>query len=182
MSDDRSYSSFLYGVGDRLREAEQLFTNRTAAAEAAGVSKSTFERWVNGRTDLSLDGLARFAKATGYTLEWLAFGEGPKRRAEHPGQVPGASHLDGELFEELYGETKRLAGPLWSRMDERGRFLAVIDLADRVGHFPTAIERRAALAVLVADRLEARIAAMTAHQRIPATNANAAPDPPPEPD
>ena len=66
--------TFRAEVGMRLRELEKRFTNREAAALAAGVAKSTFQRWVEGKSDASFEGLARLAKETGVSLDWLAYG------------------------------------------------------------------------------------------------------------
>ena len=39
-----------------------------------GVAKSSFQRWVEGRSDPSFEGLSRLAEATGTSLDWLARG------------------------------------------------------------------------------------------------------------
>lgn len=61
-------------VGNRLRELEKRFANRAAAAKAAGVAKSTFQNWVEGKADPSFEGLAKFAAAVDVSLDWLAYG------------------------------------------------------------------------------------------------------------
>lgn len=71
--------SFEAEVGSRLRLVESEFRNREEAAKTAGVAKSTFQRWVEGKADPSFRGLARLAAATGVSLNWLATGEGPMR-------------------------------------------------------------------------------------------------------
>lgn len=72
--------AFRRDVGIRLRRIEEHFRNREEAAKAAGVSKATLQRWVHGTADPSFEGLARLAAETGYSLDWLATGEGPERR------------------------------------------------------------------------------------------------------
>ena len=69
-------------VGKRLRIAEKRFSNRAEAAAAAGVSRSTFQYWIEGRSDPSFYGLARFADKAGLSLEWLAGGEAPPNAAD----------------------------------------------------------------------------------------------------
>lgn len=62
-------------IGDRLREVERThFRNRAEAAKAAGVAKSTFQNWVEGKSDPSFSGLARLAEEADFSLDWLAFG------------------------------------------------------------------------------------------------------------
>ena len=76
MKPKNELNSFLADVGNRLREAEAHFKNRARAAETAGVSKSTFQRWENGESDPSFSGLAKIAAETGVSLDWLATGKG----------------------------------------------------------------------------------------------------------
>lgn len=77
-------SDFEQEVGTRLREVEKLFRNREEAARAAGVAKSTFQRWVEGKADPSFHGLARLAAKTGVSLDWLATGWEPDPETGSP--------------------------------------------------------------------------------------------------
>lgn len=62
-------------IGDRLREVERThFRNRSEAAQAAGVAKSTFQNWIEGKSDPSFSGLARLAEQAEISLDWLAYG------------------------------------------------------------------------------------------------------------
>ena len=70
----------LAAIGQRLRRIEAEFKNRSEAAAVAGVAKSTFQSWVFGQRDPSFVALVRLAEHTGYSLDWLATGEGPMRR------------------------------------------------------------------------------------------------------
>ena len=72
----------LKDIGTRLRAIESVFPNRARAAAAAGVAKSTFQSWVTGERDPSFIALARLCAATGFSLDWLATGEGPMRRTD----------------------------------------------------------------------------------------------------
>jgi len=79
--------SFRYELGTRLRNVESLhFRNRDEVATVAGVSKTTFWRWVEGGSDPSFEGLARIAAHTGVSLDWLATGRG---EAQGMPQNPG---------------------------------------------------------------------------------------------
>lgn len=112
-------SSFRDEVGSRLREIENEFKNREEAAKAAGVSKSAFQAWVLGKADPSFEGLSRLAKATGYLLDWIATGEGPKSlgevHADHalheanaPHQAKAAGGLDDFLLVDTVVEVEDL--------------------------------------------------------------------------
>ena len=68
--------SFRDELGTRLRELEKGFANREEAAKAAGVAKSTLQRWIEGKSDPSFEGLVRLAGAAGVSVEWLATGQG----------------------------------------------------------------------------------------------------------
>ena len=74
MQTENSVHSFRGELSNRLRQAEARFPNRAAAAAAAGVATSTFQSWVEGKRDPSFEGLARFAAATGVSLDWIAHG------------------------------------------------------------------------------------------------------------
>ncbi len=60
----------------RLRVLEQQFKNRAEAAKAAGVVTKTYQTWVSGRSIPSIKAMANLAKATGVSLDWIAYGEG----------------------------------------------------------------------------------------------------------
>ncbi len=74
--------TFSRELGTRLREIENRFKNREEAAAACGVAKSTFQRWVEGKSDPSFEGLSRLADATGISLDWLAKGVGESGLSE----------------------------------------------------------------------------------------------------
>ncbi len=78
-----SVDGFRAELSTRIREIEKRFANRAEAAKAAGVAKSSFQRWVEGKADPSFEGLSQFAAAAGVSLDWLAFGRGtPEREPE----------------------------------------------------------------------------------------------------
>jgi phage repressor protein C with HTH and peptisase S24 domain len=77
--DGTGVPSFREELGTRLRELESGFVNREEAAKAAGVAKSTLQRWIEGKSDPSFEGLVRLASAAGVSIEWLATGGGRKK-------------------------------------------------------------------------------------------------------
>lgn len=112
-------------VGTRLRDIESDVGGRVAAAKYAGVSKSAYERWVYGTNSPSLDGIARLARATGRSIDWIAFGDGEPR-----------GDADGLRFEELAGVVaNQLESIGWSvRPTEFVRLTRLI--AQLVGEIP----------------------------------------------
>ena len=97
--------AFREGVGKRRRQVEAHFKNRSRAAETAGVSKSTFQRWVNGEVDPSFTGLANIAQETGVSLDWLACGSGDiyGRASVTPkaGELKGPLTIDDDLLAQI---------------------------------------------------------------------------------
>lgn len=85
-------------LGTRLRELEKRFRNRAEAASAAGVARSTFQNWVEGKSDPSFEGLARCAVAAGVSLDWLAYGSASNAE-EHMHKESVQSPIDNELLE-----------------------------------------------------------------------------------
>ncbi len=84
----------LKDIGTRLRAIEAVFPNRAKAAAAAGVAKSTFQSWLTGERDPSFIALARLCAATGFSLDWVATGNGPVRRTD------GASQAQTDYWRE----------------------------------------------------------------------------------
>jgi phage repressor protein C with HTH and peptisase S24 domain len=79
MTDELGHAvpSFRAELGIRLRWIEKTyFQTRADAAEVAAVSKSTLQRWIEGGSDPSFEGLAKLARHTGVSLDWLATGQG----------------------------------------------------------------------------------------------------------
>ena len=105
MTTKNDMEAFREGVGNRLREVEAHFKNRSRAAETAGVSKSTFQRWVNGEVDPSFTGLANIAQETGVSLDWLAWGSGDiygrTSVAPKAGRSKGPLTIDEDLLAQI---------------------------------------------------------------------------------
>lgn len=98
-------ASFRKDVGKRISLVADTFSRRADAAKAAGVSLSTLQAWVHGRSDPSCEGLTRLAAATDTNLNWLLAGVGARTLpSPKPGQAsigPEASlSSDGEAVEE----------------------------------------------------------------------------------
>jgi transcriptional regulator with XRE-family HTH domain len=124
----RDTSDFESEVGSRLREVEKKFKNREEAAQAAGVAKSTFQRWVEGKADPSFKGLTLLARATGVSLDWLATGEGEMR----PADAGSAPTPDAPPLVQL---DARLVGRLTEKIllvyKEMGQSIAIHQAAER---------------------------------------------------
>lgn len=63
-------------ISARIRFAADKFNNRAEAANAAGVSKTTVQTWVDGSKSPSFEALARLAGEAGISLDWIATGKG----------------------------------------------------------------------------------------------------------
>lgn len=102
------------GIGERLREVVAgAFSGRDQAAEVAGVSTQTFNRWILGRTDISLDAIEKLSRASGYSREWIAFGSGPKL-VQHGG-LPANLEARQLALEERVSELASVVATLLSR-------------------------------------------------------------------
>lgn len=130
-----------------------------------------------------MEGVALLAAQAGYSLEWLAFGVGPKFRTTDDADVAEAvagGWVDGDLLEEILGKIRRF---MLSRRQpltlERYQRLGG-DLYNQVARFPTAAERNAALQVLLEREAPATYADQTGHERIAAARFWAPAEPPPD--
>lgn len=87
----------LFGMttkGERLKEArEAAKLTQPQLARLVGVTKASVSHWETGRTkDIKNNTFARISDVTGYTVRWLATGEGPK--TEKGGTGISAASLD----------------------------------------------------------------------------------------
>jgi phage repressor protein C with HTH and peptisase S24 domain len=62
------------GIGTRIAEVAEKLGSRKKAAEAAGVSVSTLNRWITGESVPVFAGVARLCLAAEISLDWVAFG------------------------------------------------------------------------------------------------------------
>lgn len=62
-------------VGKRIEAAISRAGTLRQAAEHAGVSTDTMAAWRDGKAEPRFNGLAALARATGLSLDWLAFGQ-----------------------------------------------------------------------------------------------------------
>lgn len=146
---ETNFPSFRDEVGKRLREVEKRFRNRDEAAKAAGVAKSTFQRWVEGKADPSFEGLAKLALATDISLDWLASGRGAstdERAAPAEAAVPLDEDLLGRVFEGIRGVYKEQGGRI---SDRDAGILAARFYADLVASCDDPDERRGGLKAML---------------------------------
>lgn len=61
---------------------------KAEAARIAGKSTDQLSGYVKGKNEPAFTPLANLAAATGYSLDWLATGEGPKRRKSASEPIP----------------------------------------------------------------------------------------------
>ena len=63
----------------RLREVMDQYHRRNQAAHAAKITTDQLSRYLRGASEPNFMALARLCKGVGYSLNWLAFGQGPKQ-------------------------------------------------------------------------------------------------------
>jgi DNA-binding transcriptional regulator YiaG len=73
-----SVSAFAARMRDILSESRSV----SAFARSAGVSEAVVRKWRSGCSDPSRHHLVAISRAANVSLEWLATGEGSKRRDE----------------------------------------------------------------------------------------------------
>ena len=83
------------------------------------MAKSTFQNWVEGKSDPSFEGLSKFAAASGVSLDWLATGEESSTAA-----LPVAAPAD-QVDQALMGRCADAFGKLYK---ELGIALSLTDL------------------------------------------------------
>lgn len=76
-------------LGGRISQLIRRAGTLEDAARIAGVSTSTLRRWIRGTSSADFVPLWRLASAAGYSMDWLASGEGH-------GPVDSATELDTE--------------------------------------------------------------------------------------
>ena len=78
---------------DRLTETANTLGSKSDVSKVIGLSESQLYKQLKGLSVPRLDTAAALAKAAGVSLEWLAFGEGPKFTAESPRSNTMASRI-----------------------------------------------------------------------------------------
>lgn len=67
-------------LGQRIAEACDLLGERQQAAAVVGVTPKHLRRVIQGESIPGVDILARLADATGYSIDWIMTGRGPRKR------------------------------------------------------------------------------------------------------
>jgi phage repressor protein C with HTH and peptisase S24 domain len=78
-SEDKAADSGTATLGQRVRAVLNHYPNRAEAARIAGRSKDQLQLYVKGRTEPTLEVMARLCHRVGISLDWLATGEGDMR-------------------------------------------------------------------------------------------------------
>jgi len=81
-------------IGRRLETVVEMIGSNGLAAEAAGVSVSTLQRYIRGEVSAPFVALAGIARRSGVSLDWLATGEG-QREHRQGGEATGESAAGG---------------------------------------------------------------------------------------
>lgn len=71
------------GFEERLCEALNV-EKRQHLSDALGVNYQTLSNWLNGRAEFPIKELAKIAKLSNYSLNWILTGKGQRRVAEPP--------------------------------------------------------------------------------------------------
>lgn len=78
------------GIGTRIKAASGAFGDRKSAADAAGVSTDMLYRYFREESTPSFSAIVGLARGSGYCLEWLATGEGPRTRESALQETPAS--------------------------------------------------------------------------------------------
>lgn len=98
---DSANSIDLFKIEKRISEAFD-FASRNEIAQKMGVNYQTLSNWLKGRTDFPSAELAKIAKLTDYSLNWILTGEGEKRTAKK--SLPTLFRFDeDELISFIHG-------------------------------------------------------------------------------
>lgn len=69
-------------IGDRIKLASEAVGGLNKLAEAIGLPRRTLGERVSGKAEPKMSEVVDIARATGYTITWLATGDGPRREGE----------------------------------------------------------------------------------------------------
>jgi transcriptional regulator with XRE-family HTH domain len=82
------------GIGSRIGEVASTLGTRKHAADIAGISADTLQRYIREEVTPSFEPLARMAHGAGVSLDWLATGEG-RMLLQDSGQFSGGVEEGG---------------------------------------------------------------------------------------
>lgn len=132
-------------LAQRIREAAVSLGAQPKGAAAAQVSLTQWERYLRGAASPAFLAIARFARAAGVDLNWLAYGSGPKHRA------PGlAESVDAHLrtaVDRLESQRSLPQGELDESLLQTAIEAVEMHLAERGRALPSA--RKAALIAIL---------------------------------
>jgi hypothetical protein len=95
----RPVRKHLKNLANRLREVAEAVGTQAEAARLAGVSLTQMQNYLAARSEPRTETLARLAVSSGFSLEWLISGSGPKRSSE----ASDGGTTVGDLFLAIAG-------------------------------------------------------------------------------
>ena len=95
-----NHKASLAGFADRLADCAKAFGGKDKLAESSGTPRRTFGDYLAGKTPPKLDRILAISRASGYSIHWLATGEGPKlARPNHSGAAATPETLKSNLVD-----------------------------------------------------------------------------------
>lgn len=133
------------------------------------MSEKTLTRWVKRETAAPFDGIVTLADISGYSLDWIAFGVGPKLR-RGSGMAESADRIVRDraeaLYEAIHSEISDFLGRKGWKMSSRRQHQLAEELLDYVIRYDEADTRAAVLEVLIETRIPVVYDEQTSHEKI----------------
>jgi len=101
------------GIGTRIKAAADKIGSRKKAAGAAGVSDDMLYKYIRETSTPSFAAMAGLCRESGYSLDWMATGEGAARAGEVSASPAAPSSLgrpdiDLDALEEVVSKIRRM--------------------------------------------------------------------------
>lgn len=121
------------GIVSRMRECVKMVGNGAELARRLGVSRSTLENWLTGKTEPKASKLVEMADMAGVRVEWLVSGRGAMVSTNGPDGAEGPPssvdpHLMGVIVDAVRGMYKNEGAAIPDRSlgEEAGRIYSEI--------------------------------------------------------
>jgi phage repressor protein C with HTH and peptisase S24 domain len=119
-------------VGLRVKAAAEKIGTRVDAASAGGISDDQLRRIIDGTSQPTFQTIAKLSKASGISMEWIAFGTGPMLREEGE-ESPQSGHISGLLANDR-GDLEVVKVPIYDAHASAGPG-AFVAQDQVIGHF-----------------------------------------------